>query len=178
MNTTFFQQGFTTVELMVTLTVVGVVLTAGIPNLNEMIQNNRLTSYVNAFVGDLNLARSEAIKRAQSVTLCKRNIDATGCDDSAPWVNGWIVFAEQSGCTDGVVDCDETILREHGALTGLQNLRFSRNRITYGPTGFAVGFTGTLSFCDNRGVSKARGRVLSNNGRLRASTSSDRLTCS
>ena len=53
----------------------------------------------------LHLARSEAIKRAMRVTLCKTSSAAAAtpsCDTAASWQQGWLVFVD--GDTRGVVD--------------------------------------------------------------------------
>jgi type IV fimbrial biogenesis protein FimT len=181
MKTPVAQQGFTLVELMTALAVVAIALTAGAPSFREMIQDNRMSGYVNEFVTDLNLARSEAVKRAGRVVLCKRNTTGTDCDSSAAWVNGWLVFVDTNG--DSAVNSGEEILRVHEALTGLGSINYTRNGIAYGSDGLLTGFSGllsngTLTFCDSRGISKAKGRVLSPTGRLRASISTDTLACS
>ncbi len=172
-----FDTGFTLIELMVTVAVAATVLTVGVPSFRELIQNNRLTTAVNDMVTEFNLARSEAVKRGAPVTLCKRNTAGTGCDSTVAWLSGWIVFADTNG--NGTVDSGDQILRIHGPLSGINSLNFgSRNRVTFDGHGFATGYSGTMSFCDDRGLSKAKGLILSNTGRLRAAGSGDTLTCS
>lgn len=158
--------GFTLVELLITIAIMVLTLFIGIPSFQEFIQDGRLATQANEFVTDLNLTRSEAIKRGSPVTLCKRNSAGTDCDSSAAWLSGWIIFTDDN--SNGAVDVGESILRIHDTLTGLTNLNFTRNRVTYDASGFAAGYTGTLSFCDSRGVNSAKGLVLANTGRVRA----------
>lgn len=168
--------GFTLIELMVTVTLVAITLTMGIPSLVDMVRTNRMAGYVNDMVAEYNFARSEAMKRSSFVTLCKRNAAGNACNNSASWVSGWIVFADTNG--DGSIDTEEPILRVHPALTGLTSISYANNRVTIDGSGYATGFAGVLSFCDARGVTKAKGRELYNSGRLGTVAVGHTLTCS
>ena len=167
--------GFTLIELIVTVSMALIVMTIAIPSFLDMVRNNRMSAYVNEMVSDYNFARSEAMKRSLPVTLCKRNGTSTACDDSAAWVSGWIVFADTDG--DGSMETGESILLVHPALNGLSSIHYSNNRITIDNGGYATGYAGVITFCDSRGVGKAKGRVLFNTGRLSATATSDALTC-
>jgi type IV fimbrial biogenesis protein FimT len=90
MQTKNKQSGFTLVEIMVTLLVAGVVIGTAAPSFRDMIANSRLTTTTNNLIAAFSYARSEAIKRAQTVT-----IDA-GADG---WIlTGWRV-RDQAGNT-------------------------------------------------------------------------------
>lgn len=163
------QQGFTLIELIITLVIAGVLLSIGIPSFNSFLKNNQLTTQINELVTSINLTRSEAIKRGLSSTICKSN---TGTSCAGNWTDGWIVFDDQNA--DGVVDAGETIIRAHDALTGGNTLTFgTKNRITYSSQGIAVGFNDTFKLCDNRGATKAKGIVVSNTGRARLAIDSN-----
>ena len=60
--TTRYQNGFTLYELLVTMLIVGVVLSLGIPNLTAFTANSRVTTTSNDLLGSLTLARSEAAR--------------------------------------------------------------------------------------------------------------------
>lgn len=82
------QHGFTLIELMVTIAVLAIVLSIAAPGLRSVIQNNRAAAISNELVSALQLARSEAIKRAVAVQVCPSN-DQVACGGS--WNDGWIV---------------------------------------------------------------------------------------
>lgn len=56
--------GFTLVELMITIAVAAILLATATPSFTSLIQNHRLVAQHNDFVANLNLARSEAVKRS------------------------------------------------------------------------------------------------------------------
>ena len=63
-------RGFTIVELMVTLSIAALILAIGAPSFNEFRRNNRLTGTANDFLGAVQTARTEAIKRQLQVSVC------------------------------------------------------------------------------------------------------------
>lgn len=88
--------GFTLVELLIAIAVAAVLLSLGAPAFLDSISRARIDSAASSVVGAMNLARSEAIKRARVVTLCSRSKDEDGdpeCGAAADWKDGWIVFA-------------------------------------------------------------------------------------
>ncbi len=170
--------GFTLIELVVTVAMAAIVLTVGVPSFKEMTRNNRMTTATNLLVGAANLARSEAIKRGISATLCKRNSAGNDCDSSATWNDGWIVFADQDGDGNFEDDGDTTLcepgedclLRLSPPLASSLSLTFPRNRITFSAAGYARGFNGTFTLCDDRTGNVGKSIILSPTGRIRIDT--------
>ncbi|MCP4275823.1 MAG: prepilin-type N-terminal cleavage/methylation domain-containing protein, partial [Gammaproteobacteria bacterium] len=62
-------KGFTLVELMVTLVILGILLGVGIPSFRALMQGNAMVAASNQLLGALLLARSEAVKRESQVTF-------------------------------------------------------------------------------------------------------------
>jgi len=87
--------GFTLLELMVVITIVAILMALGVPSYRYVTNSNRVSAEVNALLGDLQFARSEAIKEGTTVTVCPTaNPTATlpVCDAaSSEWDQGWIV---------------------------------------------------------------------------------------
>lgn len=79
------QPGFTLIELMVAVSVLGILVALALPDLRGFLVSNRLSSDVNGFIGLVNYARSEAIVRNQDVVICPKRNDAIGCQSSANW---------------------------------------------------------------------------------------------
>lgn len=163
-------KGLTLLELMITLTITGILLASSVPSFTESIQNTRLVTQVNELQASLSLARGEAVKRNESVTVCGINDDGDDC--AANWQDGWIVLVSATG----------EILRIHDALTGGNSLTFSQSdgatSVIYGANGIASsGVNGTFTLCDARGTAKAMGLVIGLSGRPRLAIASDDLEC-
>jgi len=73
-------EGFTLLELLVTIAIAGVLLGIGLPSFGNMMAESRISAQYNSFVGSLYQARSEAIKGGADITVCPRSaIEATSC---------------------------------------------------------------------------------------------------
>lgn len=77
--------GFTLVESMVVVAIVAVLGAVGVPSFRDLLLNQRLATATQAFVAALNLARTESIRRSQSV-----QVNALEGND---WSGGWAVRA-------------------------------------------------------------------------------------
>jgi type IV fimbrial biogenesis protein FimT len=111
--------GFTILELMVGITVMGVLLGIGVPAFNDIIRNNRTAAQTNELVAALTIARSEATKRGLPVSVCAANTARTACAaaDAASWANGWLIYTDRLG-TPGTVDTDDEILQTSEPVSG------------------------------------------------------------
>jgi type IV fimbrial biogenesis protein FimT len=106
-------RGFTLIELLVTLTVLAIVLALAVPSFSDLMTSNRISTQTNEFIGALNLARSEAVRRSQPVTLLADN------DDN--YSLGWKVFpdANADGAAAGATNAtDGQPIRENGVFSG------------------------------------------------------------
>lgn len=103
------QEGVTLVELMIALAVIVTILTVGVPALQNMTQNNRLTTETNRMLGNLMLARSEAVKRQLDVAVCLTS-GAAVC--AGTWTNTDIVVVVNDEGDDDDFDDADTMLRQ------------------------------------------------------------------
>ena len=63
------ERGFTIIELLITLSIVGILATLAGPSFSDMLKNNRLTTQTNDLILAMNIARSEAVKRGNAVAV-------------------------------------------------------------------------------------------------------------
>lgn len=154
-------------ELVVTTALVAIVGALAVPSFNQMLLNGERTASVNNFFHALFLARSEAVKRGQIVSLC-RSVDQRSCAPrSVPWTVGWIVFVNRDRDEPATRDEDEELL---AAYEGWPGGTISSNRVTYSFRPHVQGVVnGTIVFCDARGSAHARAIIISHTGRPRVS---------
>lgn len=160
--------GFTLMEMMMALAVIGVVVAITIPNFQTFLLNNRMTGAANDLLAAVNVARSEAIKRQRTVGICtSTDPDAAqpSCTNELDDVGsiGWAVWLDTD--RDAALDAGEEVLVRHDPLAAL-TLSTNWQAIAYAPTGFpeftpalAEGAPATILLCDQRG-NAAAGEVL------------------
>src|SRR6202012_3902460 len=138
------KSGFTLLEVLMTMAIAAILMGIAIPSFRYVTNANRIASELNGLLGDLQLARAEAIKEGRTVTVCQSN-DGTSCTNSTTWQNGWIVFSDPSNV--GVYDAGETYLRKQTPFSGSDTFIASNNVsvITFNREGYAAGIpNGTL----------------------------------
>ena len=166
--------GFSIIELMVVLAVMGVLLTVAIPAFRNLISDNRLLSEVYSFRATLNNARTEALTQRTFVTVC-RSSDGASCTGN--WNQGYIAFTDFNG--DGVVQPGgpqgDTIIQSKMLDSEFLTITFSNiaNRVRFNSNGTALGFGGVLTICDDRGDTRAKGVAISNQGSVQALSDTD-----
>ena len=110
------ESGFGLIELMVVLGVVAIALGIGVPVFTTLAANNRMSGATNDLITSLHAARSEALKRQVTVTLCPTPDGAGACVAGGNLGSGWTVFVDRNA--DGAISADDVILQQHAALDG------------------------------------------------------------
>ena len=160
------ENGFTLVELLITIVVVSILLATAIPSFMQFVKNNRVTGQANTFVVSTHMARNEAVKRGSGTTLCAANADMDACSGSNDWSTGWIVFSDlnrdglintvTAAATDGktCLDTEDCLL---GTVNGPEKstLTADSSEIRFLPTGQtsnagSVTFTLEVDNCDHK----------------------------
>jgi type IV fimbrial biogenesis protein FimT len=166
-------RGFSLIEVLVTLLVLSVLGSLSVVAFRSIGNSMKLTAATNSFITNLNLARSEAIKRNQRTVVCKSR-DGVSCNSSDGWHQGWIVFHDSNN--NGEREPGESVawrvedLPAEVRVNG--NLAVSRY-VSYSPTGdtklLSGAFqAGTVTVC-NQSLERtdARQIVLNAVGRVR-----------
>jgi type IV fimbrial biogenesis protein FimT len=143
-------QGFSLVQLMITVALVGILTGLAIPSYKYITNTNRIANEINGLLGDFQYARFAAIKTGQSVTICSSaNPTATSptCAVSTNWAQGWIVFNDTG--TTGQYVAGEGKLRDQQPFSGTDTLVGGISGVTFNREGFPVTTTTAPNTTDN-----------------------------
>lgn len=131
-------RGFTFIELLTTISVIGILLGVGLPNLTGHIRDSRVKSATQSLLESLELTRSRAVFSNKRTTIQKQS----------SWENGWEVFIDSNN--NGVKDGSETAFQTQPKLN---DVRVIANR----PVANYVSFIGSGEGRYANGTSNAGG---------------------
>lgn len=129
-------RGFTIIELTIVIAVVAIAMSLAVPSLSQARHLNEVKRVQSSLFDALNTARTEAITRSNSVTLCA---SSNGLDCDGNWT-GWMVF--QGPLPTGSVS-EPLLVR---LLTGV-DVQTSATAITFSSLG-TVSQTFLATLCD------------------------------
>jgi type IV fimbrial biogenesis protein FimT len=164
------RRGFTLVELLVTMAVGGILLAIAIPGYAFLVNTSKLAAVTNELVFALQLARSEALKRGQRVTVCKSANPLNpvpACIGTGQWQQGWVAFIDSG--VRGVIDSGDMVIHVYSGSPSvvITAINFSKF-VSYSPTGWSMGSSGlpndTMNICLDE---QARKVIVNNLGRIR-----------
>lgn len=145
-------RGFTLLEALVVLALLGILVGMAAPAMSALRARHQLQAMAEGFLDSLVLARSEALRRQQRISLCAQ-APGGGCDAEGQWQQGWLVFVD--GNDNGLLDTGEALIESHEALpagTSLDVTSTVKTYFSYGPEGRSMGtngafMAGTWRFC-------------------------------
>lgn len=163
--------GFSVLELMVCLSILSVIGLFGLYNYQGIIQRAHASTTMHELFYQLHLARSEAIKRNVSITVCP-SANQTACMRPAlasSWTQGWIGFEDQNENQER--EFHEKRLFIHDSIQKGDKLFFkgalTNKTLTFTAEGTISKHASSFLYCP-QGIKKyAKAIILNRGGRLR-----------
>ena len=148
------EPGFTLVELLTVITIIGVLAAIAGPSFNDFIIQQRIRTAAFDLMADLTFARSEAIKRNATVNVTK----------AGTWTGGWSV-------TDSATT--PKVLRQHPAFSDTVTITMGSNSVGFALNGRASPAASfVIDDAGGKSTIEARYICVDLSGRPRATTSS------
>jgi type IV fimbrial biogenesis protein FimT len=101
------QSGFTLVEVLIVLVVLGILSAIALPSFERFLVNNRITAATNGMTSAISTTRVEAVSRNSCVTICMsanpRAVAPECSKTGSAWETGWVMF------TDSACDAAATV---------------------------------------------------------------------
>ena len=165
-------RGFTAIELMVTLAILGVLMALAGPSFAQWMESWRVRQATEQLRDTLQFARSEAIKRSGQVVIQKIPNNTNGCTsapNSSDWGCGWTVCHDTNN--SGTCTAADTLLQRIDApraievtrSSGAASIKFNRWGLV---AGSYLGFN-IVPLDKNISHPGARGLCMSSGGRIR-----------
>lgn len=160
--------GFTLVELMVTITVLTILLSLGVPAFAELLASWQRDRATKAITAHLQLARIEALKSTRRVVICN-SMDNIYCAPKTyqEWKDGWLLFHDLN--KNNIRDDDEPLIAATQPMTGILSLKASNNinHFVFMPSGTMTSGMSTLKVAPRLG--RTQNVTVSRIGRVRLS---------
>ena len=160
------QSGFTIYELLITMLVIGIILSIGVPSFSEFTANSRISGTANDLHSSFQLARSEAARSKSPITICASNnsMDAAAACGGT-FDDGWIIFVDLNG--DLVrAGAGENVLRAHPPIPNTIDIFTNGGADYFGfaPSGLGRGDVGGLPAIQTARICDPRGNVVAAGG--------------
>lgn len=167
------QNGFTLIELMITVSLLAVMITLGVPAFTATTQSNSVAAKSNTFLSAIKVARSEATKRRGAVIVCASE-NQTNCNNTNGWTDGWIVYLDNDISSTFTVGDD--IITSYDLPTGFTVTRNNggADQVIFSPTGISdSNVNQDFDFCITN-ATKGRNFIVERSGLV---SGADKLDC-
>jgi type IV fimbrial biogenesis protein FimT len=137
--------GVSMMEVLVVMAIAAILMGIGTSSYKSITVSYRMSGEINGLLGDMQYARSEAIKQGQNVVVCvsTSGTDCTGSNTN--WNLGWIVFVDPNN-TKSTGNNAALVLRKQAAFTSSDTLTDGlTSNVSFDREGLALGLLTTMS---------------------------------
>lgn len=158
------QKAFNLVELLVTLTLLGILISLALPAFGRFQESKRLESARDLLASHIQQTRARAVTLGRSHELCGSS-DGEVCDGD--WGGFWLITT---------VSPEPIVLHQQAAPTrDVCRVGFGNDRVRFHPNGTSWMSNGTFSICNPNGPHQQL--ILNRQGRLKMGTSHNSTCC-
>lgn len=155
------QVGVTLYELLIVIALLGIIIGVAIPSYVATVARNNLATDNNDLISSMHYARSLAITRGATVTVCSANADLTGCSMSNDWSAGWVIAGADGDILHVREPLSDNVATEQITTGAIGSVTFNRSGFTRSAR--------TIMICNANGrIAAVRGLVIGVDGRVRS----------
>lgn len=137
------QYGYTLVEMMITVSIAGVLLAAAVPAFSTLYSKNTSIAYANDLTSAFFHAQNEAVARNIQVTIKPKTVTS----GNNLWQNGWDIFEDKDG--DMTQDSGEELISTYTPSSSSYTLNAENSTynssLAFNSSGQPIDSSGTLS---------------------------------
>lgn len=164
-------RGFNLIEILTTITIMGLFTVMALPSFKALIQQLRVDSNLRTIKQSVAFARNMAINYGARVTMCPLKQDKCAKE----WQNGFTIFIDKGKSNQ--LDANDTLLLSISQFHQEDIIQYNRKAIRFQPDGLASGTNGTLTYCPEDYTSPySQALVINQAGKARYSTKKT-ITC-
>lgn len=167
------EKGHSLIGAMSALVISGSIIFTAVPTLAALLEKNQKTQNINQMMGLLHYARSTAVLRRSTVTLCS---GFEQCNETQRWRDHILIFIDHNH--DGIRDDEDELVRQV-TLTEGHSWRWSNFRqktySQFAENGRPRALNGTFSLCHKNSTTQQI--VINVTGRVRTQSLQKSASC-
>jgi len=137
-------QGFTLVELIITIAIAAILLSIVVPSFANLIESSKTRATRDALVSSIYSAKEKAQSEGFFVYLCPTS-NGTTCTNVTDWGNHWLVYEDKDASDTLDLSNGDIIVTHLTSKTSL--MKSGVAQIRFSPTGHAT--ANTFQICSN-----------------------------